>query len=288
MQDPDDLVERLPVDRVARVRRLEHGAQRLLGRHLDRDPDDVGSRHHHVRRLLVGEVEDLVEHLALVLLDLAVLRRHLEQHLQLRLRVRRAFDLARVDADRALRDLARALQEPDQRLEDEEEGPHGNRDAERDPLRVAEGEPLRHELADDDVHERDDQEREQHREERAEPDPEQIRQDLLADRADRERRERDAELHRGDEVRRIARDLHHRARRPAPLVDELLQPGAAHGDERVLGRDEEPVQQDQKGNGEELERDRHAPVSGASVLEGSSSTTARQYRRRRRRSHRPP
>ena len=37
VQDADDLVERLAEDRVARVRRVEHGRERLLGRHLDRD-----------------------------------------------------------------------------------------------------------------------------------------------------------------------------------------------------------------------------------------------------------
>ena len=260
--------------------------ERLLGRHLDRDADHLGPRHHHVRGLLVGEVEHLVEHLALVLLDLAVRRRHLEQHLQLGLRVRLPLRQRGIDADRALRRIARSLQEPDQRLEDEEEGAHRNRDAERDPLGVAEREALRHELTDDDVHERDDQEREQDRDERAEVHAEQVRQHLLADRADRERCERDAELHRGDEMRRVAGDLHHRAGGAAPLVDELLQPRAAHGDERVLGRDEEAVQQDQNGDGEKLEENRHAPVSGAAVLEGSSSTTARQYRRRRRRPRR--
>ena len=53
-----------------------------------------------------------------------------------------------------------------------------------------------------------------------------------------------------------------RARR-LPSSIELLQPGAAHGHERVLGRDEEAVQQDQNGDAEKLEEDRHAPVSGA-------------------------
>src|SRR5690349_7214906 len=67
------------------------------------------------------------------------------------------------------------------------------------------------------------------------------------------------------------------------LVDQLLEPGAANRHERVLGRDEETVQQDQNGNAEKLEDNRHAPVSGAAVLEGSSPTTARQYRRRWRR-----
>ena len=39
-----------------------------------------GPRHHHVFRLLVGEVEDLVEHLLLPLLDLAVLGRLRNEH----------------------------------------------------------------------------------------------------------------------------------------------------------------------------------------------------------------
>ena len=42
VQDPDDLVERFPVHRITGVRGLEHGAERLLGRHLDGDPDHVG------------------------------------------------------------------------------------------------------------------------------------------------------------------------------------------------------------------------------------------------------
>ena len=156
VEDADDLVERLAEDGVAGVGRLEHGTESLLRCHLDRDADHLGTGHHHVRRLLVGEVEHLVEHLALVLLDLASLGRHLEQHLQLGLRVGLAVGVVGIDADQPLRTFARALQHPDQRCGDEEERPHGNGDAERDPLRVAEREALGHELTDDDVHERDD------------------------------------------------------------------------------------------------------------------------------------
>src|SRR6266545_3313881 len=71
MQDADHLVERAAVDGVARVRRVEDRLQRLLRRQVDRECDDLGPRHHHLVDLLVGEVEDLVEHLALLLLDLA-------------------------------------------------------------------------------------------------------------------------------------------------------------------------------------------------------------------------
>ena len=280
MQDPDDLVERLAVHRVASERRVEHGAERLLGRHLDRDRHDLGTRHHHVGCLLVREVEHLVEHLALALLDLTVLGRDLEQHLELRLRVSLALVLRRVDPDRPLRELAGPLQEPDQGLEDEEEDANRSRHAERNAFRVAQRETLRHELADDDVQEGDDQEGEQHGDHRGEPCGEQVREHLLADGADRQRCQCDPELHRGDEMRRIARDASHRTCRPAALGRELLETRAAHGHQRVFGRDEEAVQENESGNAEELESDRHAPLPGAAVLGGMSSTTGPQYRKR--------
>ena len=74
VEDADDVVERAAVDRVARVRRVDDGRKRLLRRQLDGEGDDLGPRDHHVVRLLVGEVEDLVEHLLLRLLDLLGLR----------------------------------------------------------------------------------------------------------------------------------------------------------------------------------------------------------------------
>ena len=65
VKDADDVVERLAIHGIPCVRRLEDLAQRLGGRQVDRQPDHVRPRHHHVRRLLLGEVEDLVEHLLL-------------------------------------------------------------------------------------------------------------------------------------------------------------------------------------------------------------------------------
>src|SRR5204863_8811703 len=52
----------------------------------------------------------------------------------------------------------------------------------------------------------------------------------------------------------------------------LDDPRPAGGDEAVLGRDEEGVQQDQAADRQKLEEKCHAPSSGAQVLEGSSST----------------
>ena len=87
VQDPEDLVERAAIDGVARVRRLHHRLEGLLGREVDRECDDVHARHHHVGGLLVAEVEDLGDHLLLLLLDLPEPLRAVEQHAQLRLGV---------------------------------------------------------------------------------------------------------------------------------------------------------------------------------------------------------
>jgi hypothetical protein len=95
------------------------------------------------------------------------------------------------------------------------------------------------------VQERDDEEREEDCEEGREPLVEQLGEHLLAQCADRQRGQRDPELHRRDEMRWVAGDLHHGASRATALVGELLHPRPAHGDERVLARDEERVQQDE-------------------------------------------
>ena len=89
----------LAVDRIARVRRVEHGGERLLRRQLDRDGDDLGPRDHHVGDVLVAEDEDLVDHLLLLVLDLALLRRAREQHPQLGLGQRLALCARRLEAE---------------------------------------------------------------------------------------------------------------------------------------------------------------------------------------------
>ena len=198
--------------------------------------------------LLLGEVEDLVEHLALVHLDLPVLGRDLEQHLQLRLRVRLALRaVGSIPIARWASSLDRWRTQISG-LKTKKNSRTGPRHAERDPLGVAQRDPLRDELADHDVQERDDQEREQHGQNVAEPLVEQLGQHPLAQRADRQRGERDAELHRGDEVRRVARDLHDGARRAAALVRELLHARPAHRDQRVLACHEERVEEDQEAD----------------------------------------
>jgi len=103
---------------------------------------------------------------------------------------------------------------------------------------------------------------------------ERVREDGLAEGADREGRDRDAELHRRDELRRVARDPAHSPRPPVPLMLELEDPGPARRDEAVLGCHEERVQQNQARKGEQFEDEAHGPgpLSGARGLGGTSSS----------------
>ncbi len=158
--------------------------------------------------------------------------------------------------------------------EDREEGAHGRRDRQRGPLRVAERDPLRHELADHDVQIRDDQQRDDHREHRRHKGVELVGEHLLAERADPEARHRHAELHGSDEPRRVAGDLEHLPGAAIPLVLKLEDPRSARGDQAVLGPDEERVRNDQANKGQHLEGERHRerPVD-ARVLGGRSSST---------------
>ena len=257
----------------------------LLGRQVDGQRDDLGSRHHHVVDLLVGEVEDLVEHLLLALLDLAALGRLARASIfSSASECTPPLGARRLEAEEHAGRLGRSSQEPDQRTRHGEERPHRRGDRQRGPLRVPERDRLRHELADHDVEERDDQVREHHREHGRDHRVERARERVLAESTDPQRGERDAELHRGDEPRRRVGDPEHLARAPvSPSASSCIRVRRTVTS-AVLGRDEEPVQQDQRRDGEKLEEERHAPLSGARGLRGSSkgSITA-QYRSRFRR-----
>ena len=168
----------------------------------------------------------------------------------------------------------RLLQQPDERPEQDEERAYRRRDGERGPLRVPERDPFRHELADHDVQVGDDQEGQDDGEERRHHAVETVGEHLLAERADGEARDRHAELHRRDEPRRVAGDPTHRSRALVPLVLELQDARPARGDEAVFGRDEERVHQDEAGERQHLEGERHRErPEDARVLGGRSSST---------------
>ena len=148
----------------------------------------------------------------------------------------------------------------------------GSGDHERRRLRVAEGDPLRDELADDDVQVRDQEERDRERDDRGGDRVEDVREDRLAQGTDGQARGGHAELHRGDEPRRVRGDLEDETGAAVALVAQLGDPRAARRDEAVLGRHEKRVQQQETCDREKLKKEGHAPLSGARVLGGWSSS----------------
>ena len=115
MQDADDLVERAAIRRVPRVRRVDDGGEAFLGRKVDRDRDDLGTRHHHLVRLLVGEVEDLVQELLLHLLHDAGLAGLGDDQADVLLRVGDDAGGRGLDSEEAREGIRRGLEEPHER-----------------------------------------------------------------------------------------------------------------------------------------------------------------------------
>jgi len=105
----------------------------------------------------------------------------------------------------------RPLEDPDQRVGQNEEAAHRSRDPECYPLGVAQRHGLWHELTDDDVQVGDDEKRDHHGQHGRQIGVERMRQRLFAESTDTEACQRDAELHRGDEPRRVGDDLPHGA-----------------------------------------------------------------------------
>ena len=133
-------------------------------------------------------------------------------------------------------------------------------------LGVPERDALRHELAEHDVEEGQDEEGEDVTRARREPRVERSCESACSPRAPMpSERERDAELHRGDEPRRVARDPATARARRLPWWRARCIRVRARGDERVLGRDEERVRSRiSDRDGDELESEvAHAPLSGA-------------------------
>jgi len=121
----------------------------------------------------------------------------------------------------------------------------------------------------------DDQQRQDHGEDRGHQPVELLGEHLLAEGTDRQAGERDAKLHRGDEPRRVARDLEDEAGALVALVLELHDPRPPRRHEAVLRRDEERVREQQPEQGKNLEEEGHAWLhpEGACVLGGRSSST---------------
>ena len=112
MQHADDVVQVVAVDRQARVAAAARSASMSSSRVASAgDGDQLGARHHHLAGRQIGEAEDAVEHLLLVLLEDARFLARGHQHLQLLFRVHHRVAAAAAQAEHADDGAARAVQQ---------------------------------------------------------------------------------------------------------------------------------------------------------------------------------
>ena len=81
--EPDDVVDRVLVDRVARAAALLDHRERLVERRVDRQRVDVRARRHDLARVLLRELEHALEQVASVRLEDAALLALLDENSQL-------------------------------------------------------------------------------------------------------------------------------------------------------------------------------------------------------------
>ena len=79
VQDADDVLGRSAPQRHARDRRGEHGLDDLLGRIVGADRDHLGAVDHHVGDGEIAQVEQAAEHVAVVLLDAALVVQQIDR-----------------------------------------------------------------------------------------------------------------------------------------------------------------------------------------------------------------
>jgi hypothetical protein len=250
VEDADDVVQRVAVHGVARVGRVDHRRERLLGRKLDREGDHLGPRHHHVVGFLVGEVEDLVEHLLLRLLDLLRLR---DDQADVLFRVHGQAGGRGLDAEQARNGVGRLLEHPHQRIRDPAQPVERDGEPDGHALRPLQRDRLRHQLAEDDAQVGQDEEREDERDAARHPVVEEARQEGLPQCTQQDPEDGDPDLDGGDEANGLVEQTERRPRPPVAAPRQLLEPGPPRRDERVLGGDEDRIPQNEQENDDDTE-----------------------------------
>ena len=281
----DDPVERAVAQGEAGVaalpRDLEVGLERLLGVEIDH----VGPRHHDLPRHAVGELEDVVQQLALAFRQAGRVPRG-EQAAQLLLVLGQLPFGHRLDADHLEDRVGAVVEHPDRRVGRLVEALHGHGNPQGGVLGLADGERLRRQLAEHDVQNRDGHERhgQRHGVDQARPgagdqadhrldDPDERR---FADPAQGQARQGDAELG-GREVGVQVLD-HVPGDPPAPQARRGVgvELGRPHLDQGELGGDEEAVEEDQAEGEDQAEHGDRAPAprrAGAAARTNSGIMT---------------
>jgi hypothetical protein len=224
--------------------------------------------------LLVREVEDLVDHLLLRLLDHPGVLGRGDDVADVLLGVRDDSRRRGLDAEETSERVGGLLEEPHERVRDDVDRLDGQCDPERRRLVVRQRHGLGDELAERHVQVRHEREGENERQRRGDDRIEEVLDQRLADGAERDRERGDAELDRADEAHGVVHDPKRHPGPAAACVSELHQPRPSRRDERVLGRDEKSVPRHEQENGDDLEKNGHAPIPGASVLGGISSNSS--------------
>ncbi len=265
VEDADDVVEVLLVDRDARVPGLHDHAEHLVDRvaHLDRlDPD---ARHHHLVHLGLGQLDDPVDHLLLVLFDASLLAPRLDEHLQLL--GRQVAGLGPILAPQgAHQDVRDGRYEPHNRAQRTIEPADRARHEEGEAVREGERQRLRHQLADDDRRQCDEQ-RHDHEADLVGGILDEGQRDQLdhpgeaagerhgAKGGGEEAEEGERDLDRGQEAARVLGQVLGHSCRAVPLADQLVEPMALDGDQGDLaGREEAPDRDERQYDGHVQDR----------------------------------
>ena len=167
-----------------------------------------------------------------------------------------------LDPEEADRAVGRAVEEPDDRAEDQPVDAHHRRQQERGALGTGDGEALRDQLAHHHLHDggQEDGEGERHPAHGGLPDDrlqhrlEEAGHRRLGQDADEQRGDGDAELGARQVERQVPQQPSRHAGPAAALLGGVVDLGAVDGHQRELGRDEEPIDQDEQDDGEQSER----------------------------------
>jgi hypothetical protein len=224
--------------------------------------------------LLIREVEDLVDHLLLRLLDHPGVLGRGHDVADVLFGVGDDAGRGRLDSEEACERVGRRLEEPDERVGGHVDGLDRKCDPESGGFVLGQSDGLGDELAERHVEVRDEREGENERQRRGDDRIEEVLDQRLADGAERDRERGDAELDRADEAHGVVHDPECHPRPAVACVSELHQPRPSRRDERVLGRDEKGVPRHEQENGDDLEKNGHAPIPGALVLGGISSNSS--------------
>jgi hypothetical protein len=188
---------------------------------------------------------------------------------------------SRLDAEHAQYSVRGDLQHPHDRHQRAREYVERDREHHGERLGLLQRDRLRYELADHDTevgqHAERDRERSPAREKL-----EVARHEWLSDRTERDPEDRDPHLRRRDEADGLVHEPERRDRGSRSLRCTFLESTTTRRDERVLGRDEYRIPENEADDHEDAsqiahrasrQKRRRAPDSGAPILDGSSSST---------------